>query len=61
MRFCIFTPITVAALVSARPASLIGRASRNCTNKLINFDDSSIQQKDPNKVEAIQNPFTGFN
>ena len=25
------------------------------------FDDSSIKQKDPNKVEAIQNPFNGFN
>ena len=25
------------------------------------FDDASITQKDPNNVEAIQNPFNGFN
>ncbi|PIL27716.1 hypothetical protein GSI_10869 [Ganoderma sinense ZZ0214-1] len=63
MKFSILAPFALAALVSARPASLslTGRASGNCTKKLINFDDPSIEQKDSSKVEVIQNPFNGFN
>ncbi|KAL1943847.1 hypothetical protein VTO73DRAFT_3665 [Trametes versicolor] len=59
MKLAVFAAVALAGATYARPGAFV-RRSGPCKKQLINFDDASIVQKDPNAVEPIPGTFAGF-